>query len=180
MPTDALCPECLAEPPQFDMARGVMVYNAVAGRMVSALKYHDRMAAITHYAAQMQQAAGSMLSEADALVPVPLHWRRLLWRHYNQSAWLAFALHARTHIPCQPHWLKRVRFTTPQTGMKRDARKKNLRRAFVATPEVVGKRIILVDDVVTTGATANACAKALKGAGAAWVGVLCLARTVKE
>jgi ComF family protein len=182
METGSLCPECIATPPEFDVARAVMVYNHTASTLISALKYHDRMGAIARYAQQMQQAGADMLEHADALIPVPLHWRRLLKRRYNQSAWLAYALAERTGIACQPNLLTRIRNTTQQTGMKRSERQRNMRRAFaVKHPEqIAGKRIVLIDDVVTTGATANACARALKDAGAAWVGVLSIARTVRE
>lgn len=182
MEAGALCPECLHEAPDFDEARAVMVYNATAGKMISALKYHDRMGAIARYAQQMQQAGAGMLAKADALVPVPLHWKRLLKRRYNQSAWLAYALADVTGLPCEPGWLSRTRSTKQQTGMTRRERQANVKRAFqVNAPEnVAGKHIVLIDDVVTTGATANACARALKDAGATWVGVLSIARTVKD
>lgn len=180
-PEGTLCPECISTPPSFDHARAVVVYNDIAGTLVGNLKYHDRMAMLHRLAAQMQQAGGGLLANTDVLVPVPLHWRRLLKRRYNQSAWLAYQLSALSGLPCAPDALARIRHTKPQTGMPRSQRQKNLRAAFaVHAPEAVaGKRVLLVDDVLTTGATANACANALKKAGALQVNVLAFARTVK-
>lgn len=178
----AECPTCLSEPPSFDTARAAMVYDALSAPLVSALKFHDQWAAVERIAAMMQASAGAMLEGVDAIVPVPLHWRRLLQRKYNQSALLGFHLAKRTGLRCEPGWLRRVQFTPPQMRLDRATRLKNVARAF-AVPEgadLANKTILLVDDVVTTGATANACAKALKKAGAREVRVLSLARTVVE
>ncbi len=181
---DARCPECLENPPAFSMARAVMVYDAVSAPLVSALKFHDQWAGFDRYAQMMSAAGSGLLKDADVLIPVPLHWRRLLTRKFNQSAVLAYGVSAASGVACAVDILKRVRPTKPQMRLDRKERAANVKRAFAVEPaaEVVvkGKVIVLVDDVVTTGATANACAKALLKAGANEVRILSLARTVKE
>jgi ComF family protein len=178
------CPECLDVPPAFDMARAAMVYDAVSAPLVSALKFHDQWAYLARYVALMLRAGKPVLEGADLLVPVPLHWRRLLRRKFNQSALLAYGLAGETGIVCTPELLQRTVYTKPQMRMTRQERLKNVKHAF-AVPEAAekmlrNKMVVLVDDVVTTGATANACATALKRAGAKEVRVLALARTMKE
>ncbi len=178
------CPTCLVTPPDYDHARAALVYDATSAPLIGALKFNDQWANLERYGSLMQRAGGAMLEGADLLVPVPLHWRRLLRRKFNQSALLAFALSKRTGIPCLPHMLQRVRYTKPQMRMKREERLKNVKRAFAVSPEAEkmlrNKIVVLIDDVVTTGATVNACAIALKQAGAREVRVLALAKTVLE
>lgn len=178
------CPQCLDKPPAFAAARAPLVYDTISAPLVSALKFHDQWGGLSRHAALMRHAGAELLSEADAMIPVPLHWRRLLWRRFNQSALLAYALHATTDLPCHPEWLVRRRYTTPQRQLHRSHRLRNLRNAFMVPDTyreaVRGKTLLLIDDVVTTGATVNACARALKKAGAAKVLVLALARTVRE
>jgi ComF family protein len=184
MDADAQCPACLVEPPEYDQARAALVYDAVSAPLVTALKFNDQWAHVARYVALMQRAGSALFPGADALVPVPLHWRRLFVRKFNQSAILAYGLAQQTGLPCAPHLLERVLYTRPQMRLSRTQRLKNVTRAF-AVPErfhahVQGKYLVLIDDVVTTGATANACARALKKAGAKEVRVLALARTVHE
>jgi ComF family protein len=135
----------------------------------------------------LANALGSLMSEAlplplevDLLMPVPLHPSRLKEREFNQSLLLADRINCRLRLPLSYGNLIRVRQTQPQTALSRRARLRNLRRAFVVLrpEEVAGKRILLVDDVATTGTTANECAKALRRAGAADVYVGTLARTI--
>ena len=131
----------------------------------------------------MMAGAGSeLLAGADCLVPVPLHWRRLVRRKFNQSAVLAFAIAARSGVACVPELLVRMRATVPQMELDRATRLRNVKKAF-AVPDaarVQGKIVVLVDDVITTGSTVDACARVLKKAGAKEVRVLALARTVKD
>lgn len=177
---DAQCPECLAEPPSFDTARAPLVYDHISAPLIRGLKFHDRYTGLRRAVAMMLAAHGER--PTDLIVPVPLHWRRLFMRRFNQSALLGFGLSRALHIPCLPQGLKRTRYTTPQMRLPRAERLKNVRNAF-AVPDaagIEGKHVLLVDDVVTTGATVAACAAALKKAGAASVHVLALARTVKE
>ncbi len=178
------CPECLANPPAFDSARAALVYDAVSAPLVRSLKFHDQYSGIGRISRMMQSALGDHAAMVDFIVPVPLHWRRLVGRRYNQSALLAYALASLLEVPCLPSALKRVQHTTPQMRLHRDERLKNVKRAF-AVPEgaragLTGKTLLLVDDVVTTGATVDACACALKEAGASAVHVVALARTVRE
>lgn len=178
------CPTCLEAPPEFAQARAALVYDAVSAPLISALKFHDQWANLNRYAQLMLRAGAPLLQGADMLVPVPLHWRRLLRRRFNQSALLAYRISEQTGVPCAPAWLQRVQHTTPQMRLNRKARLQNVKRAF-AVPAALqallhNKVVVLVDDVVTTGATANACARVLKQAGAHEVRVLALARTVKE
>lgn len=176
------CPECMAEAPSFDSARAPLVYDAISAPLVRSLKFHDRYTGLRRATAMMVAALGERKNAIDIIVPVPLHWRRLMLRRFNQSALLAYALAQVLEIPCVPQALKRTRYTTPQMRLPRAERLHNVRGAF-AVPEGVllaSKTILLVDDVVTTGATVNACASTLKKAGAKAVHVLALARTVKE
>lgn len=178
---DARCPECLAEPPQFDTARAPMVYDAISSRMVHALKFHDRYTGVNRAVRMMTAALDPQYAAIDIIVPVPLHWRRLLMRRYNQAALLAYGLAAQLNTPCAPHALKRTRYTRPQMRMKRAERITNARHLFAVQQETMlrGKNVLLVDDVITTGATINACAAAMKKAGAAQVHAISLARTVR-
>lgn len=184
VPVVGQCPECLAEPPAFSRARAVMVYDAVSAPLVSALKFSDQWAGLARYGSMMRAAGSELVGSAELIVPVPLNWRRLWQRKYNQAALLAYTLARETGLPCAPEALKRARATKPQMRLSRAERLKNVRGAFrVASahlPRVEGKHILLVDDVLTTGATAGACALALMDAGAKQVDVLALARTVKE
>ena len=181
---DTRCPSCLDSPPEFHTARAALVYDGISAPLVTALKFHDQWAGLPRYVQMMLRAGASTLDGADMLVPVPLHWRRLWHRKFNQSALLAYALAKQTQIPCRTDMLQRVRYTKPQMRMTRAERLKNVRTAFAvpaaAHDMLQQKVVVLVDDVVTTGATVNACAKALKQAGASEVRVLALARTVRE
>ncbi len=178
------CPECLAHPPVYAMARAALAYDATSAPLIRALKFHDQWANLDRYVTLMQQAGVDVLAGAELLIPVPLHWRRLLKRRFNQSALLAYRLSARTGIPCVPNVLLRVRYTPPQMRLDRKTRLRNVRRAFAvplaARSQLKGKTVLLVDDVVTTGATITACCKALRKAGVREVRVLSLAKTIRE
>lgn len=176
------CPECLAAPPPYARIRAAMVYDAVSAPLVSSLKFRDQWAGLARYTAMMRAAGGELLQQADMVVPVPLNWRRLWWRKYNQAALLAYGVAGA--LPVLPDGLLRTRRTRPQMKLPRAERLKNVKGAFrvsdAALPRIAGAHILLVDDVVTTGATVAACAEALRAAGARQVDVLALARTVKE
>jgi ComF family protein len=130
----------------------------------------------------MAQAGRELLSDADALVPVPLHWRRLWMRRFNQAAALARAISATSGVPLLIDTLKRRKATPQQVGLSRSERAANVQGAFrvpaVQRVNVIGRRLVLVDDVLTTGATVDACARALLRAGATRVDVLVFARVV--
>lgn len=178
------CPHCLETLPKFDRARAVMVYDNISAPLITALKFHDQWTNVNRMVQMMLATGNSLLADTDAILPVPLHWRRLIGRKYNQSALLAYGLSKATNIPCVTDVLRRVRPTPPQMRLDRATRLRNVRRAFAvdaaAAAQIKGKTLLLVDDVVTTGATADACARVLKKAGAKEVRVLSLARTVKE
>ncbi len=178
------CPECLTEPPPYARARAVMVYDAISAPLVSALKFRDQWAGLERYVTMMRAAGSPLLAEAELIVPVPLNWRRFWRRKYNQSALLAYGLAQQSQLRCLPQALVRTRPTKPQMRLSRADRLRNVKGAFrvsdAALPAIQNKHILLIDDVVTTGATVAACAEALLKAGAKQVDVLALARTVKE
>jgi ComF family protein len=175
-------PGAFADPPAFDRARAAMRFSDVARDLVHLLKYGDRLDLVTPFSNWMSRAGDEVLREAEALIPVPLHWTRLFQRRFNQSAELARAISRLKAVPVIDDALVRVRATPPQVGLGRDERAKNVHRAFsvdqAARAKLKGKRIVLVDDVLTTGATANACANVLRRAGVARIDVLTLARVV--
>ncbi|MEJ0009399.1 MAG: ComF family protein [Alphaproteobacteria bacterium] len=181
---DMRCPACLEAPPAFDAARAAMVYDRVSAPLIAALKFQDQWAGLARYAQMMAGSGAALLAECDLIVPVPLHWRRLLKRKYNQAALLAYALAEGAGKPCRLDLLRRAVPTKPQMRLDRKSRLTNVRHAFalsaLAPAQLKGKRVLLVDDVVTTGATVDVCAKLLRQGGAARVSVLALARTVKE
>ena len=132
----------------------------------------------------MRRAGGELIAEADVIVPVPLHRRRLWWRRFNQSAALAGALARQSGKPFAPLALARIRMTEQQVGLTLSQRDRNVRGAFRVPlerkGEIAGKRVLLVDDVYTTGATVKAATRALTRAGAAAVDVLTFARVVRD
>lgn len=175
----SLSAAALAEPPAWDRARAAVAFDEASRPLIHALKYRDTQEAGLLMARLMGRAGRALLADADLIVPVPLHRWRLWWRRFNQSAFLAQHLAEAAGKPYRPNLLERVRATRSQVGLDHEARRKNVRRAFrlaaEAAAEVAGRRILLVDDVMTTGATAGACAEALKAAGAAKVNVLSFA-----
>jgi ComF family protein len=177
-----LCAACLARPPAYDQARAILAYDESSRGPILALKHADRLDLVPGFARWLERSGASLLSGADIIVPVPLHRWRLWRRRYNQAAELARALARRSAKPFAPLVLTRVR-PTPRQGMmvSARARRRNVLGAFRVPDSdmVAGRNILLIDDVLTTGATAEAAAKALKRAGAAKVSVLALARVVR-
>lgn len=175
-----LSAEAIADPPPFRRLRSAVLYGDLAGRLVSALKYHDRTDLVPLLAGWMERAGRELLAETDLVVPVPLHRARLLKRRFNQSAELARRLASRSGLPFRPEILLRPRATAAQVGLDGAARRRNLEGAFLVPParreDLAGKRVLLVDDVFTTGATAEAATRALRRGGAAGVDVLVFAR----
>jgi ComF family protein len=176
----AVSPAALANPPRWDRARAAALYDGAAEKLVSALKFGDRLDVAPFMAAEMARAGAEVLAEADFILPVPLHPRRLFARRFNQAAVLARGIAKRCGAPVLVDALKRVKPTPPQVGLSREGRARNVVGAFVVPARrkeaLAGKRVVLVDDVLTTGATLNACARVLKRAGAASVDVLVFAR----
>ena len=179
----AHCGRCLADPPRFDRLRAAVSYGEVARRVALKLKYSGRPGVAETLATLMARHLSPGDNEA-LLVPVPLHRWRIWKRGYNQSAIIAAFLSRRTGIPCAPDLLRRVKATPPLRGLGRRERAETMRGAFQVPAEhkekLRGRHLILVDDVFTSGATAGACAKSLKRAGAARVDVLCWARVLRE
>ena len=177
-----ISPAALAEPPAYARARAVARYGDVVRDLVHLLKYGDRLDLVAALGRWMARAGAELLVDADLLVPVPLHWTRLWQRRFNQSSVLAQAISRISGVPAADHLLARARATPPQFGLARKERAKNVQGAFevpkAARAEVKGKKLVLVDDVLTTGATVDVCTKALLRAGAARVDVLVLARVV--
>ncbi len=179
----ALSAEAIADPPPFDRCRAAAVYDDVGRRLVHGLKYRDRLELARWMAGWMARAGGELIAGVDVIVPVPLHRRRLWWRRYNQSALLTRVLAEKTGKPFAADALVRIRATAQQVGLSAEERDRNVRGAFRVAAEgkraVAGRRVLLVDDVYTTGATVRAGTRALLRAGATAVDVLVFARVVK-
>ena len=175
-----LCASCVAEPPVFAAARAAMLYNDASKRLVLGFKHSDRTHPAGALASWMHRAGHDFWAETNYLVPVPLHRWRLFKRRYNQSALLAQHLGIIAQKPVLVDALLRLRPTPTQGHMNRKERQANVKGAFGLNPRtrstVKDKTIMLVDDVLTTGATVNECAGILLDAGAKMVNVLTLAR----
>ncbi|THD60947.1 ComF family protein [Phenylobacterium sp.] len=177
------CAACLAQPRAFDAARAACLYDETSREPILKLKHGDRTDLAPLFARWLSRAAQPLIEEADAIAPVPLHPSRLLSRRYNQAAEIARPLSRMTGVPYLPDALVRRRATDTQGGKSGVCRKRNVAGAFEVPGRrawrVAGKRVLLIDDVMTTGATAEGCARALKAAGAVRVDVAAVAR-VKE
>jgi ComF family protein len=178
------CGLCLSRPRPFERVRSAIAYDAGSRELVLGFKHADRQELCRLLGRWMQAVAGPELARADLVVPVPLHWRRLLMRKYNQAGLLAHEI-ARAHRVCvRSDILVRHKATESQGAMiSARARLRNVASVFrVPAPvqgDVAGKRVVIVDDVLTTGATVTACTKALLRAGAASVSIVTLARVVR-
>ena len=176
----APCAACLTHPPAYDAARAALVYDDASRPLILKFKHGDRTHAVRSFTPWLARAGADLLDGADLIVPVPLHRWRLIARRYNQAALLGTALSAASGVPHDPRLLIRRRATKSQGHMTAAARAANVRGAFaVAKGQAAAlkdKTVILIDDVYTTGATVEACAKTLKRAGAREVRVLALAR----
>jgi len=179
---ELLSMEAIANPPAYQRARAAVRYDDVARTLVHALKYQDRTDLAPAMGRWMARAGSELLAEADALVPVPLHWRRGWSRRYNQSGALARVIARQSGVKVASEALRRVRPTQQQIGLSRPQRASNVQGAFKVADhrrsEIAGRRLVLIDDVLTTGATVDACARALLRARAASVDVLVFARVV--
>src|ERR1700753_3168005 len=179
---ELLSMEALANPPAYARARAAVRYDDVARTLVHALKYQDRTDLAPAMGRWMARAGRELLEGADALVPVPLHWRRGWSRRYNQSGALARVIERQSGVKVATEALRRIRPTEQQIGLSRPQRASNVQGAFKVAPDrqhlVAGRRVVLIDDVLTSGATVDACARALLRAKAKAVDVLVFARVV--
>jgi ComF family protein len=174
------CAACIASPPAFDRARAVLVYDDASRRLVLGFKHADRLEPVPAFGRWLARAGAELTEAADLIAPVPLHRWRLFRRRYNQAALLAQALGRVAGCPVAPDLLVRRRSTPSQGGLGRAGRRRNVAGAFALRSgrdaQVRGRRILLIDDVHTTGATLGECARVLRRAGAASVDALTLAR----
>ena len=179
--SEALCGACLAERPEYSRARASLVYDDASRGFILGFKHGDQIHSVVAMLPWLKQAGADILPDADMIVPVPLHHWRLLRRRYNQAAIIGAAIAKDAGKTFVADALLRTRATPTQGHLKAKERAANVRKAFRIHPKrnVAGKKIVLVDDVYTTGATVRECVKVLKKAGAADVRVLTLARVVK-
>ncbi|WP_020471746.1 ComF family protein [Zavarzinella formosa] len=194
---EAICPRCcLTVAPQVDVSAGCVQCRDIRFHFESATRLNTYKPPLSDVIVRMKRPPGEDLAESlakvwadkmaakmqplkpDMVMPIPLHWRRRLWRGFNGPNLFAIALASRLRIPCRPRLLRRVRPTPSQTTLTVAQRRDNMRNAFAARKpkELAGKTVILVDDVLTTGSTLSEAAKALKSAGTATVHVAVIAR----
>ena len=178
---DIICAGCAAYKPAYDRARASIAYDDYSRELILSFKHGGRTEAVDMFALQMKRAGHDILDTANVLIPVPLYPLRLIKRRYNQSAILARALAKHTGIAANYDILYRKRATETQGGKTAEGRRRNVQGAFGlrSNTEIQGSNVILIDDVMTTGATLEACARTLKRGGAARVDALTLPRVVK-
>lgn len=177
-----LSSEAIANPPPFDRLRSAVIHEGAARKLVHQLKYLDRLDLVSTMAVWMLRASDGMIEQCDYIIPVPLHRRRFISRRFNQSAELARHLAGLSGKPFLSSSVIRTKPTKRQVGLTAKGRQDNMRGAFAFAPgrelDVAGKRVVLVDDVYTTGATVSAVSRLLKKAGAADVTVLTFAMAI--
>lgn len=179
---DALCGACARQRPAFARARAVFLYNDVSRDLITGLKHRDRMHGAPAFGRWLARAGAELIADADWIAPVPLHPLRLWRRRFNQSALLAQSMTREAGVPekFMPDLLRRTRATPSQGGLNASQRRRNVHGAFAVQPRHVddlrGRRVLLIDDVYTTGATLEACTGVLLKAGAEGVDALALAR----
>ncbi len=178
------CLKCLTGNNYFDSGRSALRYNDASRSLILDFKHGDKMHVAKVFIPWLIKAGRGMFDDADILIPVPLHPFRLLVRRYNQAAILAYGVSKVCDVPYNPFILKRIRPTESQGRLGSDARMRNVSRAFDVAykykNKLVGRHVVLIDDVYTSGATLNECARVLKKYGVESVKVLTIARVVYE
>ncbi len=181
-PGEALCPSCYRHPPLFSQCRSALAYHEGTRGFILKLKQGDGTYLAPGLSRLMMRVGQDILSQTDFLIPVPLHWRRLFLRQYNQATLLSYEITSKTNIPTRTDLLKRHRSTKKQGHQSRKERYANIHGAFAIrfgkASHIKGKRVTLIDDVLTTGATLSECARILLDGGAKEVRVLTLARVI--
>lgn len=177
-----LCPNCLAKRKIYDLSRSAFVYDSFSRNAILKLKHADRTDLRHFFVQYMIRAGADLFEKTDLIIPVPLHWKRRLTRKYNQSSVLAELLAKKIKKPYSTTVLTRQRFTHSQASKNNQKRKENVKNAFCINPnyDIKGLSVLLIDDVLTTGATAEACAKILKQNGAKAVYVLTIAQVIQD
>ncbi len=174
----------IADPPPFDRLRSAVIYDGPARAIVGKLKYRDRLELAKMMADAMMRVAGDHIRAADFIIPVPLHASRFFMRQFNQSAELGRMLSGACAVPLSTGGLRRIRRTNRQVGLRQKQREDNVRGAFALSEEArltfAGRRIVLVDDVYTTGATVSACSRALRKAKPQDITVVTFAMALPE
>ncbi|MBA8756131.1 ComF family protein [Wolbachia pipientis] len=176
------CGKCIINPPPFKVLRSVFAYDQHSRNMIINFKFFDNLNYVKIYAKWIPQANQDTFQNAEVIIPIPLHKMRLFKRKYNQAALLAKELSKLSNLSYTPFAIKRLRHTVPQAGLSLKQREKNLKKAFKTSNKKIikNKIVILVDDVVTTGATVRSCSQEILNSGAKEVRVLSLARTVND
>lgn len=182
MGDDAMCGQCMVSHPKYDKAKCVFVYNYKSSRLITGFKYGDKIHSTRSFARWMASAGQDFFPQTDVISPVPLHRVKLFTRRYNQSALLANKIGEIGNIMFLPDILLRTKLKPPQASLSRRRRLWNVKGVFALNKKyhefIKGKNILLIDDVITTGATISECAGILKKAGAEKVFVIALARTI--
>ena len=183
LPTETQCAECHRHPPLFNRARSALAYDDASRPLLLGFKHADKTFVAPALGRWLHRAGIDLIAETDVIVPVPLHWVRLWRRRYNQAALLAQALGGQCRVPVAVGLLRRQRPTRVQGGLSRAARHRNVRGAIHIRPDqgarLHGQSVLLIDDVMTTGATLTECTRVLRKAGAAKVNVLTVARVLR-
>lgn len=182
LPVDYLgeqCVACAEHSPKFDMSRAVFKYDDLTKKMIHDFKFNDKTIYAKGFSELMHRFGRELMEESDVIIPVPIHPARLRKRKYNHAALLATRIGVLMDIPVEVDAISKITKTQAQVGLSRKERIKNLRDSFEVSNHdaVKGKKVALIDDVMTTGATANECARVLKRAGAKRVYIITLART---
>lgn len=175
-PSGEICGRCLQSPPAFDATRAAFRYEFPVDQLIQSYKYGGNLALGGWLARQLLPCLGGVA--ADCVIPLPLHRDRLAQRGFNQAGEIARLLSKELGLPLALDACERVRATRPQAALAHDARAANIRHAFTCSQDLSGKRILLIDDVLTTGATLSECARVLKLHGASQVMAVVLARAI--